>query len=298
MATQPDAPRGASPDAIRHHYDVGNDFYRLWLDESLTYSCALWNEGDSDRMLEAAQLRKYDYHVNAAQAVNAGRVLDVGCGWGALLRRLVESHGVGQATGLTLSETQAAWLTAHPHPRIDVRQESWLDHTPAAPYDAIISIGAFEHFARAGWTESERLAAYRAFFTRCRSWLKPGGRMSLQTITMGNVDPERLLQRPNMQFILTDIFPESMLPTLADIVAASDGLFELISLRNDRLDYYRTCRVWYKRLSACREEAVALVGEATVERYLRYLKVSTFGFGEGYIGLLRMTLQRWDEAVA
>jgi len=115
---------------------------------------------------------------------------------------------------------------------------------------------------------------------------------------MGNVDPERLLQRPNMQFILTDIFPESMLPTLADIVAASDGLFELINLRNDRLDYYRTCRVWYKRLSARREEAVALVGEATVERYLRYLKVSTFGFGEGYIGLLRMTLQRWDEAVA
>src|SRR5262245_31552770 len=72
MATQPETPRGASPDAIRHHYDVGNDFYRLWLDDSLTYSCALWNEGDSDRALEAAQLRKYDYHVNAAQAANAG----------------------------------------------------------------------------------------------------------------------------------------------------------------------------------------------------------------------------------
>jgi cyclopropane-fatty-acyl-phospholipid synthase len=214
-----------------------------------------------------------------------------------LLRRLVEIHSVGRATGLTLSEAQAAWLAAHPHPRIEVRQESWLDHNPAARYDAIISIGAFEAFAHADWTESERRAAYREFFVRCKSWLRPLGRLSLQTITIGNMDPERLLKRPSVQFILNDIFPESMLPTLADIVAASEGLFEWINMRNDRLDYYRTCLLWYKRLSARREEAVAIVGEETVERYLHYLKVSTFGFGEGAIALARITFQRCDETL-
>ena len=137
--------RGASQDAIAHHYDVGNDFFALWLDRSRTYSCAWYD--DDQPTLEEAQDRKHDRLIEQAHAAGARRVLDVGCGWGALLRRLVDHHGVGAATGLTLSVEQARSIAEHADDRIDVRVENWADHSPSEPYDAIISIGAFEHFA-------------------------------------------------------------------------------------------------------------------------------------------------------
>src|SRR5688572_25683389 len=94
---------GASRSAIRHHYDLSNDFYALWLDPSMTYSSALWSDGDS---LASAQRRKLDFHIEGARAPGAARVLDVGCGWGGLLQRAVDDWGVGHAVGLTLSQAQ------------------------------------------------------------------------------------------------------------------------------------------------------------------------------------------------
>src|SRR5258707_1072315 len=99
--------RGASPEAIQHHYDVGNDFYQLWLDPTLTYSCALWEPNDHDAMLEIAQQRKIQHHTRWAHVPAGGRLLDIGCGWGAVLKHAIEEKGVGQAVGLTLSQQQA-----------------------------------------------------------------------------------------------------------------------------------------------------------------------------------------------
>ena len=144
--TTPEGYQGASPEAIRQHYDVSNDFYQLWLDPTLTYSGAMWEEGDD---LEAAQIRKIDYHIEQARAPGTGRVLEIGCGWGSTLRRLVNVHGVRKAIGLTLSQAQRDWLNnTLDDPRIEVRLENWFDHEPEAPYDAIISIAAFEAFAK------------------------------------------------------------------------------------------------------------------------------------------------------
>ena len=287
--------RGASPEAIQSHYDAGNEFYALWLDPTLCYSCALWKETDTDDELELAQLRKLDHHILRAHAAGVGRVLDVGCGWGALLARLVETHGVGRATGLTLSRQQAMHVVGRRLPGVDVRLEAWEDHVPNEPYDAVISVGAFEHFARPEWTEEEKVAAYRAFFGRCHDWLVPGGFLSLQTITYGNLDRETSRQSPGHAFLLHEIFPETDVPTLADLVAAAGGLFEIVTLQNDRDDYRRTCRVWQKRLLAHRAEAEALVGAQIVARYLRYLKLSASLFHSGYTYLLRLSLRRLDE---
>ncbi len=286
MTTNDLASPGASAAAIQYHYDVGNDFYRLWLGSTFTYSGALWEQGDD---LDTAQWRKIDYHIDQAGAANVPRVLDVGCGWGSTLQRLVQQHGVQHAVGLTLSRAQRDWVAALGDPRIAVRIENWMDHVPAAPYDAIISIGAFEHFARPELTWPEKIDAYRAFFRRCHGWLRPGGRMSLQTIAYGNLG-----ERERSQFIMANIFPESDLPTLADITLASEGAFEVVSVRNDRHDYERTTRAWLQGVKQHRRELVALSSENVVARYIQYLSLAMIGFHTGSIQLLRLGLHRYD----
>jgi cyclopropane-fatty-acyl-phospholipid synthase len=298
MTTRAKLRLGGSPEAIQAHYDVGDEFFRLWLDPTLTYSCALWEEDEPDSLLEQAQRRKIAYHVRQARARGAGRVLDVGCGWGSVLRHLMDEADVGHATGLTLSKRQAAHVAAWGHPRLAVRLESWADHTPDQPYDAVISVGAFEHFARPEWSEAEKERSYRAFFERCRDWLAPSGWLALQTIAYGNADPRHAKTVPEHRFLLGEIFPEAELPTLENVVRASGGLFELVALRNDREDYERTCQVWCRRLVARKAEAVAVAGPETVARYVRYLKMAGSLFHYGRIGLLRLTFRRLDEPPA
>ena len=280
------AAAGASPAAIAFHYDLGSAFYALWLDRELTYSCAMFADGDD---LERAQRRKIDHHARESGAVGASHVLDVGCGWGSTLRRLVLEHGVARATGLTLSTDQARWIAAQGDPRTIVRLESWRDHAPDASYDAIVSIGAFEHFVERSLPRGRKVAAYREFFARCHAWLRPGGALSLQTIAYGTLRPEQI-----SAFITAEIFPESDLPTLAEIADAVAGLFEVVRLRNDRADYARTCREWARRLAARRSEAAALVGAEKVASWERFLRMSAAGFEAGGLDLLRITLRRID----
>jgi cyclopropane-fatty-acyl-phospholipid synthase len=276
---------GASAAAIEHHYDLGAAFYALWLGSELTYSCALFADGDD---LESAQHRKIDFHARESGAAGARHVLDVGCGWGSTMQRLVERHRVERVTGLTLSRDQAAWIAAR-HPQVEARLESWLEHRPSGPYDAIVSIGAFEHFVGRALPRARKIATYREFFTRCHEWLRAGGTMSLQTIAYGTLRPEQI-----SPFITTEVFPESDLPSLGEIADACDHLFEITRLRNDRSDYARTCREWARRLSAHRAAAEALVGAQRVLRFERFLKMSAAGFECGGLGLLRLTLRRLD----
>src|SRR5207247_2125376 len=116
-----------------------------------------------------------------------------------------------------------------------IRIENWANHQPTSFYDAIVSIGAFEHFVSPRNSRIEKIAIYRDFFERCRRWLAPGGRMTLQTIAYGNMRREDA-----SDFINDTIFPDSDLPFLTEIIAAIDGIFEVITLRNDRFDYART----------------------------------------------------------
>jgi len=272
--------------AIRHHYDVGNAFYRLWLDESLTYSCVL-RENDTET-LEQAQENKLRFHLDAIGADNATAVLDIGCGWGAILERL-SARGI-RSVGLTLSDEQAAHIRARAYPGAEVRVGNWTDYEPATRFDGIISIGAFEHFATPADTTDEKIARYRHFFTRCRDWLTGTGTLSLQTIAYANMSRDAA-----SSFMQREIFPDADLPTLAEITAAAEGIFELQKFHNGRLDYAWTCGEWAKRLRARRAEAITLAGPEVVERYERYLKMSALGFRMGKITLYRLVFRPYGK---
>jgi cyclopropane-fatty-acyl-phospholipid synthase len=281
-------PRGASAEAIQYHYDVGTDFYRLWLDAGMSYSCALWDVGGDS--LENAQLRKLDYLLRAC-VPNGGKLLDIGCGWGAAMNHATEHHGVHDAVGLTLSQAQAHYIEDRHNGRVAVEVADWADFEPSSVFDGIVCIGALEHFAKFGWSREQKTAAYRKFFEKCHQWLRPEGVLSLQTIGKGNVRlDERGLE--DMLFIYKYIFPETDVPKFSELSTACEKWFEVKKVRNDRLDYARTCQTWLERLHANESQAVALVGEQKYSQYVRYLEASVRQFALGHANLYRLILQR------
>jgi cyclopropane-fatty-acyl-phospholipid synthase len=287
MSTRPGSDGGASAQAIEHHYDTGNDFYATFLDRNMVYSCALWEEGDS---LEDAQLRKLDYHLAQVGAGGARRLLDVGSGWGALLQRATTQFGVQRAVGLTLSQAQYDYCTKRRLENVEVRLEDWRDHTPKEKYDAIVSIGAFEHFTRPGRSRSEREANYREFFRKCWQWLEPGCQLSLQTVSYDNMATESI-----NRFIADEIFPESDLPRLSEIIDAADGLFSIVTLRNDAPHYEETSRQWLRRLNSNRDLATELVREPRYKQYVQFLTLVTMAFHTRNVSLLRILWKRLDK---
>ena len=275
---------GGSAEGIRDHYDISNDFWPNILKSTMAYSSAMFVNDQED--LDSAQNRKINWHIHNSGAHQARSVLDIGCGWGSVLKPLSEISGIDRIVGLTLSEAQAEYLTEKKYSKTEVRVENWTDHKLDSTYDAIISVGAFEHFAKPNETQEEKIAVYRDFFQRCHQWLSPKGRMTLQTIAFGNMD-----RKNASDFMNNVIFPESDLPYLDDVVEASKGIFEIVAHRNDRIDYAITMDCWGKNLRANRKQALKQVGEKKVEDMERYFKMASVGFRMGKQHLLRFSLR-------
>jgi cyclopropane-fatty-acyl-phospholipid synthase len=274
---------GASKSAIQAHYDVGNDFYRLWLDRSMTYSCAIW--GKHDEELETAQDRKIEYHIVGASAIGCQSVLEIGCGWGSCLRKLVEEHDVQRAVGLTLSEAQRNWIDAMNLGRVETRVENWADHVPAGPYDAIISLAAIAHFVRPDLNRDDRVAVYRDFFSKCYEWLKPQGKLSIETQIYGK--GAYISESP-----LSEIFPESDMPHFPELVEGFDGIFEVENIVNHRQHYPRTLKCWISGLEKNRDLISEIAGSTVFEKYRKFLHAGVRGHESGVFGLVRLNLSK------
>ncbi|WP_146348143.1 class I SAM-dependent methyltransferase [Phaeobacter marinintestinus] len=252
---------GASRDAIEFHYDMPADFFALWLGKSMTYTAARFTR--SDMTLDEAQADKINYHLDAAGVEKGHRMLDIGCGWGTLLKSAVELRGAGSAHGLTLSPLQQKYISSLGLPNVSAALESYEHHHPEEPYDSIVSVGAFEHFVKPGMTREERLDVYSELFRRCAEWLTRDGRLSLQTMTWGDAGQvERDMNR------IHEIFPESDLPEIAEVVEAAHPHLELMSMENRPEDYGTTLAEWAKGLRANREQAIDIVGEERFKFYL------------------------------
>jgi cyclopropane-fatty-acyl-phospholipid synthase len=279
---------GASQAAIMRHYDVSDEYFRLWLGEDLVYSCAWWEPDEGPELLSRAQLRKIDFFAERLH-VDGARVLDVGCGWGALLDRFVRVHGAAAGVGIALSPAQAVFAGGRDVPGVAFRVESWVDHEPSEPYDAIACVEATEHFASDQMKPDEKVTVYRDFFRRAASWLRPGGRLGLQAICLDDVGHAgtRAGRGPFTDLILEQIFPESMSPSLSELVLGWETHFELDELHAHPDHYRKTFRAW--ALAHRRNEAVAreLVGEDTRRTFARYL-----AGGEALFRLREQTLYR------
>lgn len=268
------------------HNDIDRRFYELWLDKTLTYSCAMFHAADD---LASAQIRKLDFHLDQAEVTNNSRVLDVGSGWGSLLKRGIERFPQATFSGLTLSLDEKNYVDACALPHVSQYFTSWRNFEDIKPFDAITCIGALEHFAAPGMQSSQRIAIYRDFFKKVCSLLKPGRVLSLQYISF-----DRMQERDLGQFASGRIRPITTLPRSFEPLAAADRVLRLERLRNDGHDYARTCRIWAQRLGAKMGSAQDLIGADRACEHLDLLRMLATAFEANCFKLIRAKFRSYS----
>jgi cyclopropane-fatty-acyl-phospholipid synthase len=276
------APLEADFKNIQAHYDLSDEFFALFLDPSMTYSCAKF--GGPDTTLADAQRAKIDLSLGKCELRPGMKLLDVGCGWGATALRAHDHYGAS-VTGLTLSRNQFEHdrKLAADKPGIEFRLEGW--ETFEMPVDRIVSIGAFEHFGR---------DKYAAFFAKARSLLPvtPGeGVMLLHTITLGKPSKAFSFLR-FVHFMSTKIFPGGDVPAPEKVIEfARNANFEPEHVESLRAHYAQTLDCWAANLQANREKAVAVAGEGNFKTYMKYLVDCANFFRSGEVNVHQFKLR-------
>jgi cyclopropane-fatty-acyl-phospholipid synthase len=276
---------------VQAHYDLSDDFFRLFLDPTQTYSCAYFER--EDMTLEEAQIAKIDLALGKLGLQPGMTLLDVGCGWGATMRRAIEKYDVN-VIGLTLSKNQATYVQKS-FDQVDsprgkrVLLEGWEQF--AEPVDRIVSIGAFEHFGH---------DRYDDFFKMAHSILPADGRMLLHTITA--LTGPQIVERGMpltfemarfAKFILTEIFPGGRLPSIEKVEEHSTKRgFRLTRRQSLQPHYAKTLDLWAEALEAHKDEAIKVASGEVYERYMKYLTGCANSFRIGYIDVNQFTLEK------
>ncbi len=276
---------------VQAHYDLSDEFYRLFLDRTQTYSCAYFQR--DDMTLEEAQLAKIDLSLGKLGLQPGMTLLDVGCGWGTTIIRALERYDVN-VIGLTLSRNQQAHvqrrLDQHPSTRGKrVLLQGWEQFDDKV--DRIVSIGAFEHFGRDRYTD---------FFTMAYEALPADGVMLLHTIIKpsGGEFAERglpvtMTKIRFMKFIMDEIFPGGDLPNAKAVVGHAQAAgFAVTRVQQLRLHYARTLDTWAGALESHRDEAIAIQSQEVYDRYMKYLTGCADLFREGYTDVAQFTLAK------
>lgn len=273
--------RPADRKAIQHHYDVGNEFYGLWLDANRVYSCAYFRSPDDS--LDKAQEQKLEHICRKLQLRPGERFLDIGCGWGGLILWAARHHGV-KALGITLSDEQHAFATRRIaelglQDRCEVRLMDYRDVPEDEPFDKIASVGMFEHVGK------RNLPAY---FGKIRRLLKPGGVVMNHGITTNSIEDGELGSGIG-EFVDQYVFPGGELVHVSRVLAemAEQGL-EPWDAECLRPHYARTLWHWVNRLEARQEEARRIVGEKLYRIWRIYMAGSAHAFDRGWISIFQI----------
>jgi cyclopropane mycolic acid synthase PcaA len=276
---------------VQAHYDLSDDFFRLFLDPTQTYSCAYFER--DDMTLKEAQLAKIDLSLSKLRLEPGMTLLDIGCGWGATMRRAIEKYDVN-VVGLTLSENQAEHVQKtfdemDTHRSTRVLLEGWEKFHE--PVDRIVSIGAFEHFGRQRYTR---------FFKMAYQVLPADGVMLLHTIARPTFKDARARGMTLTheivhfsQFILAEIFPGGWLPTISSVEDhATVAGFKVPRVQSLQPHYARTLDIWAAALEANKEQAIAIQSQEVHDRYMKYLTGCAKLFREGYIDVAQFTCEK------
>jgi cyclopropane-fatty-acyl-phospholipid synthase len=260
-------------DAIHHHYDVSNRFYELVLGASMTYTCAVYPSADAT--LEEAQAQKYDLVCRKLGLRPGQRLLDVGCGWGGMVRHAAREYGV-RALGVTLSTQQASWAKAaiDREGLGDLAEVRHLDYRDVveSDFDAVSSIGLTEHIG---------VRNYPAYFGSLRDRLKPGGRLLNHCITR-----HHNRRQPVGSVLDRYVFPDGELTGSGRIITeVQNAGLEVVHEENFRKHYALTLAGWCRNLVDHWDEAVAEVGEGTARVWGLYMAGSRLGFERNEIQL-------------
>jgi cyclopropane-fatty-acyl-phospholipid synthase len=270
--------------AVAYHYDVSNDFYALWLDKRMVYSCAYFASPDED--LDAAQERKLNYVCRKLRLRRGERLLDIGCGWGGLIVHAARRYGV-DALGITLSEPQAelanerirqaglagcCWAEVRDYREI----EEW------AGYDKLVSVGMFEHVGEAMLPE---------YFRRAHRLLRPDGVFLNHGISRKRGEPALR----GTSFVERYVFSDGeLVPISATLRAAEEGGFEVRDVESLREHYALTLGHWVSRLEARRDEARRITDETTYRVWRLYMSGSVHGFETGRLNVYQTLLSKPD----
>ena len=280
--------READAKAIAHHYDVSNEFYALFLDPLMVYTCAYYR--DPDGKLEQAQRDKLDLVCRKLELAPGESLLDIGCGWGSLSLWAAQHYGV-RAHGVTLSRAQAAYATERIRAegledRCRVEYLDYRDLPPTARYQKIAAVGVIEHVG---------IPNYPAFFAGVRARLEDGGLY----LNHGIVHDFHWRRTSQTEFLYRHVFPNGDLAGLSQTLTEIERAgFEIMDVEGLRLHYARTCRQWVARLRERADEARAVAGERTYRTWLLYLTCSAVAFEDGSIGLYQvLTRKHRDPAI-
>jgi cyclopropane-fatty-acyl-phospholipid synthase len=267
--------------AVQSHYDVSNDFYRLWLDDGMTYSCAYFRTGEED--IHQAQTQKIDHICAKLRLAPGDRLLDIGCGWGGLLRRAARERGV-QAIGVTNSPAQYEFARSRVAEdglgeKVEIRLQDYRDISGDGAFDKIVSVGMYEHVG---------LKNLPVYFGRVARLLRPGGAFLNHGII--TTDPEGVVQGPpGGEFIDRHVFPGGELPNLPRVLQElARSRLEPVDIEDLRPHYARTLPLWASRFEARADEVIKAGGEERYRVWRIYLAGMAHAFDSAWLSVAQV----------